>query len=126
MNKNIYNIARILLGIMLVVFGANKFLNFMPQPTLPESALNFMMALVSSGYIMVIVGVIEIAAGILILSNRWTNLALVILFPISLNAVLFHLFLDPAGMGGAVVLITLNVYLLFANKITFRPILAMR
>lgn len=37
MNQKATMIIRILVGLMMVIFGANKFLNFMPQPTeVPE------------------------------------------------------------------------------------------
>ena len=35
-------IVRILLGLMVLIFGLNKFLQFMPMPPLPESAGEFM------------------------------------------------------------------------------------
>ena len=116
-------IVRILLGLMLVVFGLNKFLQFMPMPPMPEAAGEFMGALVKSGYIMVIVAVVEIVAGILLLVNKFQPLALVVLFPILLNAFLFHLFLDIAGIGGSAVALAMNVFLMFANKVAYSEIL---
>ena len=104
-----------LFALMLVVFGINKFLQFMPMPPLAEQAGAFMDALVSSGYILPIVGVVELVAGIMIITNKFRALALVIVFPVALNAFLFHLFLDVSGIGGATVLILLNVFLLFRN-----------
>ena len=62
---------RILLGIILVVFGLNKFLNFMPMPPMPDAAGEFMGALVKSGYIMVIVAIVEVASGVLLLVNKY-------------------------------------------------------
>jgi putative oxidoreductase len=34
-------IARILLGLIFLVFGLNGFLHFMPQPPMPERAVTF-------------------------------------------------------------------------------------
>ena len=116
-------IVRILLGLMLVIFGLNKFLQFMPMPPMPEAAGEFMGALVNSGYIMAIVAIVEIAAGILLLVNKFQPLALVILFPVLLNAFLFHLFLDIAGIGGAAVAMAMNVFLMFANKEAYSELL---
>ncbi len=109
-------IIRILFGLMLVIFGLNKFLQFMPMPPMPETAGEFMGALVKSGYILVIVAVIEVIAGVLLLINKYQALALIVVFPIILNAFLFHLFLDIAGIGGAFIAITMNVFLFFTNK----------
>ena len=109
-------IIRILLGIMLVVFGLNKFLQFMPMPSMPDAASEFMGALMKSGYLMVIVAIVEILVGALLLVNKYQSLTLVIIFPVLLNAFLFHLFLDVAGIGGAAMAMAMNIFLLVANK----------
>ena len=116
-------IVRILLGIMMVVFGLNKFLNFLPPFELAESAQGFMQALVDSGYIMTIVAIVEIVTGILLLTNKFVPLALVILFPVMLNALLFHLFLDIKGSPGALVAVAMNVFLFFAYKSRYEDVL---
>jgi len=115
-------IVRIFLGLMLVIFGLNKFLQFMPMPTMPNAAGEFMGALIKSGYIMVIVAVVEIIVGVLILVNKYQPLVLVILFPILLNAFLFHLFLDPSGIGGAAFAMAMNIFLLVANKESYKEL----
>jgi putative oxidoreductase len=92
-------------------------------PPMPEAAGAFMGALVTSGYIMTIVAIVEIVTGILLLVNKFQPLTLVVLFPILLNAFLFHLFLDLAGIGGAVVALAMNVFLMFANKEAYSAVL---
>ena len=109
-------IIRILLGIMLVVFGLNKFLQFMPMPPMPDAAGEFMGAIMKSGYLMVVVAIVEILAGALLLVNKYQSLTLVILFPVLLNAFLFHLFLDVEGIGAAAMAMAMNIFLFVANK----------
>ena len=116
-------IVRILLGLMVLIFGLNKFLQFMPTPPMPEPAGEFMGALVESGYLMVLVALVEIVTGIMLLINKYQPLALVILFPVLLNAFLFHLFLAPAGIGGALMATAMNVFLFFANIDSYRALL---
>jgi uncharacterized membrane protein YphA (DoxX/SURF4 family) len=116
-------IVRLLLGVMMVVFGLNKFLNFMPAFELAEPAQNFFGALVDSGYIMTIVAIVEIVTGVLLLANKFVPLALVVLFPIMLNAFLFHLFLDIKGIPGALVAVAMNVFLFFAYKSKYDELL---
>ncbi|MDG2448895.1 MAG: hypothetical protein P8M34_04635, partial [Saprospiraceae bacterium] len=115
-------IISILLGLLLVIFGLNKFLQFMPLPPLPEAAAEFMGALIKSGYIMVIVAIVEIICGLLLLLNKYQSLALIVIFPVLLNAFLFHLFLDIGGIGGAVIAITMNIFLLIQNKEVYNQI----
>ena len=121
--KNATNIISILLGLILVVFGLNKFLNFMPPLELAAPATEFMGALVKTGYIMAIVAIVEIVTGVLIATNKFRALALVVLFPIMLNAFLFHLFLDRGNIIPALLAILMNIYLLFANKNKFAELL---
>ena len=115
---------RIVLGLVLVVFGLNKFLQFMPFPPMPVAAGAFMGALMASGYVMTIVAVVEVAGGAMLLTNKYVPLALLLLAPISVNIITFHLFLDIAGIGGAALVTILNVFLLLANKEKYSAVLS--
>ena len=57
-------IARVVLGIVLIVFGANKFFNFMPMPPMEGDAATFMKGLGVSGYMFPLLGIIEILVGL--------------------------------------------------------------
>ncbi|MBL4747007.1 MAG: hypothetical protein JKY08_11670 [Flavobacteriaceae bacterium] len=109
-------IVSLILGVLLITFGLNKFINFMPAVELSAPGLEFMGAFVKIGYGMTIVAVVEIIAGILIATNIFRALALVALFPIMLNALLFHVFLDPENMLPAVVALLMNVFLMYAVR----------
>jgi putative oxidoreductase len=121
--KTANTIIRFLLGIMVLVFGLNKFLQFMPMPSLPASAGEFMGALVNSGYIFPVIAIVEIGTGILLLINKFKALALIVLFPVLLNAFLFHVFLDFAGIGGAALAIIMNVFLMFGARDSYDDLL---
>lgn len=88
-------IARVLLGLVFVVFGLNGFLNFLPQPDMPVTAGAFMGALAATGYMFPLIKLTEIVAGILLLTNRFVPLALIILAPVVVNIVGFHIALAP-------------------------------
>lgn len=53
-------ILKIVLGIVLIIFGANKFLNFMPMPPMEGDAATFMGGLAVSGYMFPLLGILEI------------------------------------------------------------------
>ena len=96
-------IARVLLGVLFVVFGLNGFLNFIPMGPLPAGpAAQFTGALFESHY-MTVVFAIELAAGVLLLLNRYVALALTLLAPVIVNIVLFHAFMAPSGLPLAMV-----------------------
>jgi len=116
MKTKIEMITRILLGLMLVVFGLNKFLQFMPMPPMPEQAGAFMGALMATGYFFPFLAVSEIAIGLLFLINKAKPLAIVMLAPITINILLFYISLDMAGIGGAALLAILHIVVIVMNK----------
>ena len=122
--KKVNVIVRILLGIMMVIFGLNKFVGFMPMPPLPTDAQTFFDALNNSGYIMKVVGAVELITGVLFLLNKYTALAAVVLFPVMLNAFLFHLFLAPGAIAPALLAVAMTVFVMFANKDKYAGMLA--
>lgn len=124
MNSKFTSIVRILLGIILLVFGLNKFypLPFLPTPKLPENASEFMNSLVATGYVLPVVGVLEIFIAIMLLTKNWVAFALIVLVPISLNILLFHVFLDLPSIAGAVLVAVLNITLIYKHWPQYRPL----
>ena len=116
-------VLRILLGIFVLVFGVNKFASFLPMPELSGDAAAYFGALSSSKTLM-LVGIVEIIAGLALLLNKYGALLAVILMSISVNAVLFHAVLDPGGIGGAAVLLVLNIAVLFGYKDKYKSLLS--
>src|SRR5260370_41502492 len=75
-------IARLLLGLIFVVFGLNGFLNFLSMGPMPTGlAGQFVGALGLSHYFWV-VAVLQIAGGLLLLANGFVPLVLVLLAPV--------------------------------------------
>ena len=124
MKERVVKIIRVLLALILIIFGLNKFLNFMPLPPMPEAAQAFMGALIETGYLMVIVAIVEIIAGIFLLINRYSAFMLILIFPILVNALLFHLFLDLKGIGGALLTISLTIFLMVKAFDTYKILLS--
>ncbi|WP_339697636.1 DoxX family membrane protein [uncultured Marixanthomonas sp.] len=122
MNSTFTTILRIILALGLLVFGLNKFIGFMPAPELPETAGNFMQSLKATGYVLPIVGALEIFIGFLLLIKKWVPFALLLLAPISVNIVLFHLFLDLPGIAGAIVVTVINIILIYKYWKVYRPL----
>jgi len=122
-NEKLVTVVRYLLGLVLLVFGLNYFLKFMPMGEMPAGAGAFMGALMATGYMMPVVKVLEVAIGAMLLLNKKVPLALVLLVPLSVNFVLFHIFLAPAGGVPAYVIAVFNIYLIEMNWDNFKPLL---
>jgi putative oxidoreductase len=87
--------ARLLLGLIFLVFGLNGFLQFLPIPPMPDAAMSFLGALGSSGYFFPVLKATEVLCGLLLLTGFAAPVALVILAPITLQIFLFHAVLTP-------------------------------
>lgn len=104
-------ILRWLLGVFLLAMGANKFLGFMPPMNMPIEATQLMQAMIDSGYLLPMVGITELTTGALLLFTATAPFALVLLAPLSVNIVLFHVFLAPDTIIPAAAVFTLNLVL---------------
>ncbi len=119
-------IARLLLGLMFVVFGLNGFLNFLNMGPMPSGlAGQFIGALALSHYFWV-VAALQVAGGALLLVNRFVPLGLVLLGPVIVNILLYHLFLNLTGIGLAVVVTILWFIVFYAHRQYFSGIFAQR
>jgi putative oxidoreductase len=99
-------IARILLGLIFLVFGLNGFLQFIHLPPPTGIAGQFFGALFGSRFYIVIFGV-QTIGGLLLLANRFVPLALVLLGPVIVNIFFFHALMAPAGLPLAIVVVLL-------------------
>jgi uncharacterized membrane protein YphA (DoxX/SURF4 family) len=116
-------VARLLFGLMLVVFGLNGFLRFLPQPPMAPQAGAFAGALFQTGYMFPLIKGVEVLVGVLLLTNRLVPLALALIAPNVVNIVLFHTFLDPHGIAPALLILAFELYLAWAYRASYRSML---
>jgi len=122
MNSKVSMVIRILLGLFVLIFGLNKFLQFLPMPELSADAGAYFGALMNTKTLM-LVAIIEILAGVALILNKYGALMALILMSVSVNAVLFHATLAPEGIGPAVLLLVLNILVLVGYKNRYSDIL---
>jgi putative oxidoreductase len=115
--------ARIILGLAFLVFGLNFFLHFIPNQPMPDAAGAFIGALIGSGYLFTVVKVVEVVCGAAILANFKMPLALVVLFPVTLNIFLFHAFLAKDGLPIAIILLVAQLFLAYQNRDAYKGML---
>ncbi|HEY3900615.1 MAG TPA: hypothetical protein VGM54_18550 [Chthoniobacter sp.] len=90
-------ICQVLLGLLFVVFGANAFLHFIPMPPPHGQAGAFVGAMFTSGYFQA-VAALQIVGGLLLLSTRFAAVGLLLVGPIVVNILFYHIFLEPGGL----------------------------
>ncbi len=121
--KRVILVARILLGLVFVVFGANLILHFlhMPMPTGDAGQLSEIM---DRSKWMTFTGLVQLVGGILLLVGRYVPLGLALLAPVIVNILLFHfLLLSGSGSVPALVVTALEVFLIWAYRGYFRTLL---
>ena len=118
-------IARLLLGLIFVVFGLNGFLHFIPMPPPTGLAGQFVVALFVSHFTVVIFG-IQLIGGLLLLLTRFVHLGLVLLWPVIVNIFFFHALMAPSGLPLAIVVVVLWLIIAWRNKRHLGGILVQR
>jgi len=116
-------LGRLLLGGIFFVFGLNGFLHFAPLPPVEGAAAQFMGGLAAAPYFFPLLKLTEIAVGAALLSNRFVPLALVVLAPITVNILGFHV-LAPAGLPLALVVLGLHAGLAWFYRAAYAPLLS--
>ena len=113
---------QVIAGLMLIVFGLNKFLHFIAMGEPPAAMGEYLGALFKTGFLFPLIAVIEITAGVAFVSNKFAPLMVIILMPVMVNAFLAHLFLDPAGIGAAAFILTALIIIIVRNFERYREL----
>ena len=116
-------IVRILMGLMFMFASVSYFLKLFPQPELTGDVKVFMDGITASVYLMTLIKAIELLCGIAFLVGRFVPLATVVIFPITLNILLFHAFLGPEGLPVAGALFVANLFLAYNYRQNYAPML---
>ena len=122
--KKVEIIVRMVLGIVLVVFGLDKFLAFVPHGhVMTDELIEAYQGLLANKFILPTVGVVEIIAGILLISGRYIMLALMALAPIVYGILAFHFAVDIHGVLLGIGVTALYVYLVVYRRKVFAEFL---
>jgi uncharacterized membrane protein YphA (DoxX/SURF4 family) len=124
--KIVAMIARLLLGLIFVVFGLNGFLNFIPMGPMPSGLAGQFLAALAQSHYFHFVAAIQIIGGVLLLVNRFVPLALVILGPVIVNILSYHVFLNPIGIALALFVAILWLIVFYYHRQYFSGIFTQR
>ena len=113
MTRKIQTITLWSLGLLMIVFGLNKFLGFLPVAPPQDAVSQQFLSTMFSSYLFVLVAIGEIIGGLLLLVARTRKWGFYILVPIVVNIVAFHLAHDFIGNGIWLVPTLLTVVLLY-------------
>lgn len=117
-------IVRILMGLMFAFASIAFFFKLVDAPEPAGSVKIFNDGIAASIYLMPTVKVFELLCAIAFLSGRFVPLATVVIFPINLNILLFHVFLEPSGLIMAILLMLGNLFLAYYYHDHYKSMLA--
>ena len=123
MKKIILLVISILFGLLFINSGLNKFFNYMPMPKdMPPNMIKFMTAFMEIGWLLPLIAVAEIVGGILFMTNKYRALGALIIFPVLTGILLTHIFIEPSGLPLALVLWTIEIWVIIENREKYLPL----
>jgi hypothetical protein len=124
--KIVAMIARYVLGLIFLVFGSNMFLNFIPMGQMPAGLAGQFTAALFAAHYFYVVGAIMVISGILLLANRFVGLGLTLLGPVLFNILVYHLLMDPGGIGMGAFATLLWLLVGWEHRVVFAKLFAAR
>ncbi len=116
-------IARILLGFVFFASGVVSILKLGKMGGMPTDAMAFMTLMVAHHYT-VFIAVLMLIGGLLLLVGRFVPIGLVLLGPILVNILLFHILFQVPGIITGAVCAVLEVFLIWVYRSSFRALFA--
>ncbi|ANW94908.1 DoxX family protein [Wenyingzhuangia fucanilytica] len=124
MKNKILFVVSLLFGLMFINAGLNKFFNYMPMPEeMPQELLDAMTAMMSLKWLMPLVAVAEIVGGVLFIFNKTRALGAIIILPVMVGIVLFHIVTEPDELIMPFVLSAILAWVMIENKDKYTPLL---
>jgi putative oxidoreductase len=112
-------ISRVLLGLVFSSAGLVGLLKLGKMGGMPADATTFLTLMVAHRYT-TFVALIMLIGGLLLLVGRFVPLGLVLLGPILVNILLFHVLFQVPGIITGLICAVLEVFLIWAYRPSFR------
>lgn len=115
-------IVRVLMGLMFAFASIVVLFKLVPQPEQTGNVKIFMDGMAASIYMMTTIKVIELICAVAFLTGKFVPLATVVIFPITVNILLFHVFVEPEGLLVAILLMIGNLFLAWHYRNKYKPL----
>jgi len=117
-------IARILLGLVFLLFGLIGVFHLAPKPPMPEGLMKQFVDVFETSHYSFIVSLIQVVSAVPFLINRYVPLALVVIGPVIVNILLFHILMAPASIGPGVFVAICWFIVFYGHRPAFSGIFA--
>jgi uncharacterized membrane protein YphA (DoxX/SURF4 family) len=114
----------LLTGLLFINAGLDKFFHYMPTPKeIPEKMAKTVQAFNTIGWLMPLVGLMEVICGALLIFKRTRPLGALILIPLLTGILLTNINMAPQGLPTVLILIAIIGWVVVENKERFLPII---
>ena len=125
MKTKINNIVRIVFGLGLLLFGLDKFFEFIPHNhVMDEDLIAAFTGLMANKFILPTVGAVEAISGLLLLTRKYSIVGLLLMVPVTYGIIAFHLAVDLGGIIPGLTVAVMHIYLLSLRKTTLINLVA--
>jgi uncharacterized membrane protein YphA (DoxX/SURF4 family) len=124
MKNKILFVLCLLAGLMFINAGLDKFFHYMPMPKdMPEKMVKVGMAFMEIGWLMPLVGSIELIGGLLLIFPRTRALGAIVILPVLTGILLANINMAPSGLPIVFALIAIIVWVIVDNKEKYLPMI---
>lgn len=124
MKNKVLFVVCLLAGLVFVIFGLNKFLNYMPAPkNMPDNVVKVGTAFMTIGWLMPLVGTFEIIGGLLLMIKRTRALGAIVILPILTGIVLTDIDIFPSALPMALALAAIICWVIADNWQKYLPMI---
>ncbi|MBU2060271.1 DoxX family membrane protein [Flavobacterium frigidarium] len=108
-------VIRSLLGLLFLYTSLSYFLHLSPEPASSGEFKAFQLGLIASTYLMPLAKAVELLCGLSFVTGKYTTLANLVIFPVTLNILLINYFLTPENLPLALFVFLGNIFLIFTH-----------
>ena len=113
------------LGLMFLGFFLMWALDW-ELPSVPPAAESFRSAILEAGYFFPAIALVYLLVGLACVSDRFVPLAAIVLFPVTLNIVLYHVFLVQSKILLTAFVVVPNAFLAYISREAYKPLFRSR
>lgn len=118
-------IIRTLLGLLFLYTSLSYFLHLNPEPASTGEFKAFQLGLVASMYLLPLAKSIELLCGLAFITGKFTTLANLVIFPVTINILLINYFLTPENLPLAIFVFLGNLFLIFTHWENYKGVFKM-
>ncbi|KXH83597.1 MauE/DoxX family redox-associated membrane protein [Chryseobacterium kwangjuense] len=116
----------LLFALVFINAGLDKFLHYSPMPKLTAEQVKIFAAFGEIGWLLPLVGIVEIIGGLLFIFPKTRALGAIIILPVMVGILIHNVYRDPNQMGVimSVVMFLINIWVIIDNREKYKALIS--